>query len=57
MDAHAVLLLARELLHYRPGGDRIEESIAGIPELVIAAGVAPATGGARGLGPPVAAAP
>ena len=41
MDAHASLLLARELLHYRPVDDLYEDWLARITELVCAAGGAP----------------
>ena len=42
-DAHAALLLARELLHYRPVGDLYEDWLARITELVSAAGGSPAS--------------
>ena len=41
MDAHAALLLARELLHYRPIDDLYEDWLARITELVSAAGGSP----------------
>lgn len=41
-DAHAALLLARELLHYRPIDDLYDEWLARITELVSAAGGSPA---------------
>ena len=41
-DAHAALLLARELLHYRPVDDLYDEWLARITELVSAAGGSPA---------------
>ena len=41
-DAHATLLLARELLHYHPVDDLYEEWLARITELVSAAGGSPA---------------
>ena len=40
-DAHAALLLARELLHYRPVDDLYEDWLARITELVSAAGGSP----------------
>ena len=40
-DAHAVLLLACELLHYRPVDDLYEDWLARITELVSAAGGSP----------------
>ena len=40
-DAHAALLLARELLHYRPVDDLYEEWLARITELVSAAAALP----------------
>ena len=40
-DAHAVLLLARELLHYRPVDDFYDEWLARITELISAAGGSP----------------
>ena len=43
MDAHAALLLARELLHYHPVDDLYEEWLARITELVSAAGGSPAS--------------
>ena len=41
-DVHAVLLLACEILHYRPVDDLYEEWLARITELVSAAGGSPA---------------
>ena len=41
-DAHAMLLLARELLHYRPVNDLYDEWLARITELISAAGGSPA---------------
>ena len=41
-DAHTALLLARELLHYRPVDDLYEDWLAHITELVSAAGGSPA---------------
>ena len=41
-DAHAVLLLARELPHYRPVDDLYDEWLARITKLVSAAGGSPA---------------
>ena len=41
MDAHAALLLARGLLHYRPVDDLYEDWLARITELVSAAGGSP----------------
>ena len=41
VDAHAALLLARELLHYRPVDDLYEEWLARITERVSAAGGSP----------------
>ena len=41
-DAHAALLLARELLHYSPVDDLYDEWLARTTELVIAAGGSPA---------------
>ena len=38
MDTHAALLLARELLHYRPIDDLYEEWLACITELISDAG-------------------
>ena len=38
MDAHTALLLARELLHYRPVDDLYEDWLARITELVSATG-------------------
>ena len=41
MDVHASLLLARELLHYRPVDDLYEDWLARITELVSTAGGSP----------------
>ena len=41
MDAHASLLLARELLHYRPVNNLYEDWLARITELVGATGGSP----------------
>ena len=41
-DAHAALLLARELLHYRPIDDLYNEWLARITKIVSAAGGSPA---------------
>ena len=41
MDAHASLLLARELLHYRPVDDLYEDWLTRITELVSATGGSP----------------
>ena len=53
-DAHATLLLARELLHYRPVDDLYDEWLARITELVSAAGGSPASSLSLHHAPPCA---